>query len=67
MSPTNVITDDVLDGLAPLSPRKRLAVLLLRLYQYDILDETEYGMAVCRAVVDPPADADAGEEGGPLC
>lgn len=64
MSPTEVITDEVLDAVAPLSPRKRLVVLLLRLYQADILDETEYAMAVCRAVADPPP---VSEEGGPLC
>lgn len=67
MSPTEVITDDVLDAIAPLSPRKRLVMLLLRLYQADILDETEYGMAVCRAVSDPAPPLDVDKEGGPLC
>lgn len=64
--PDSILTDARLAQLEPLTPRKRLAVALLWLYEADILDEVDYGVAVARAMHEPIV-VDAGEEGGPLC
>lgn len=66
-TPSRVLTDERLRALAPLPPRKRLAAVLLWLFECDILDDADYGMAVCRAVGEDDDVDTVGEEGGPLC
>jgi hypothetical protein len=66
-TPNRVLTDERLRALAPLTPQKRLATVLLWLFEGDILDDADYGLAICRAIGQSGDDVDDAEEGGPLC